>query len=716
MKKNNIVIVLVALLALFGCKDKMRELNTNWQLISDTEVKYMFTGAFSGWQHIADEVGNGQFHILMQYISNYQNAKDSSVPSYRNPTTDNEVKINWLYDQYNDLFNGRGNKIQSIITYIDEQIPEQDQAKYADVRAICEGMLAYMQYMCMENFEATVYDEAFKAISEGISKPHYQVMEDLWEDVMEKLDAAVKQLSSPMAANVYSLGEQDFFTGWRSDKLLPGLRGVTLSKINDWSAQRAQWMKFFNMTRLEIAWKLEGQIGTSKFEQIFNDVKGVSNGYFNGFGDGFYFYTQVGTGSSDANIYVVAEYCYAQPFINLLIKNNDPRLPLIARPSGATEATSSVYAMMKDYFQDSLDRYPFLDGKHPYFGIAANPDAKQISINANPDSWVSKGVISFNNLKNPNKDKSAFKYTWWDGYKNVEVEFCPQGEETFNVSLLIGSELTYRNFLVCSGKNHANHDYKGNGIRGLGQAYKYELQADGDATADNGSAAKNLHLRRAEFSYQRQCFLLAMIGKEFGGKSKEEWYKEGMKTSLEMTRDEAHRMAVQAYTGGDQFSDGKYDRRYPEKLTQVMGSGDVTFEFPYTYDDAAIDAYVAAHPYSKENLLDQFYIWGFYEPNIVYSYWRKTGLPEFKVHATPQAADAEAHIYLEKPTNGNVDLTVPRRCVLIDRNTLNENYAEIKEYLLNNPNNPNYGDWLETDGKTWWEDCAAYPTGWAGIK
>ncbi|MBQ0088932.1 MAG: hypothetical protein KBT27_06340, partial [Prevotellaceae bacterium] len=66
--------------------------------------------------------------------------------------------------------------------------------------------------------------------------------------------------------NVVKLGTNDFFAGWKSvARSLAQDGGADLKALGDNDKQRAAWLRFFNLTRLEMAWKLR-----SCFEMIQN--------------------------------------------------------------------------------------------------------------------------------------------------------------------------------------------------------------------------------------------------------------------------------------------------------------------------------------------------------------------------------------------------------------------------------------------------------------
>ena len=106
MKITKYLIGGLAALALVGCKDKMKELNTNPDTIGETDPRYMFLQAMNNF----DVVGGGPISSrvtsegqLMQYFVYYTNSgNDAQGPyskkdSYSSPSQIGNY-YNWLYD------------------------------------------------------------------------------------------------------------------------------------------------------------------------------------------------------------------------------------------------------------------------------------------------------------------------------------------------------------------------------------------------------------------------------------------------------------------------------------------------------------------------------------------------------------------------------------------------------------------------------------------
>lgn len=693
-----ISIVLVALLTLVGCKDKMRELNTNADLVDDTQVIYMFTGATQNfdWSNVRGTANYmNSLHKVMQYRV-YYNSKSSTA--YRNPDLDGAVSPSYITGIcYNELFDQqKGNRLYSILNYIDTNVPEADKAKYADVYAICRGLLAYMQWRVYENFGASIYTEAFKAISEGITQPHYDYIEDMWKVVDAEYEAAIKVLAAEPDENVVKLGTNDFFAGWKSvARSLAQDGGADLNALGDNDKQRAAWLRFFNLTRLEMAWKLRG-VEPSHFSSVVSSC--ASYPIMESVEDGFYFNYAHDLCCEDDMQEPEQYHVVSDAFINFLVANKDPRLPYMARPTGATEKTSVTFNMMKEYFADSLAKYFYLDGKHPYQGISANPASADLTMEkqfaSDPNPFITTWSKSFNKLANP-KGTAEFKYECTIDGVDYSTVFCDKDKDEFNASILVTSENCNRYWVLCGGRHYADHAYGGNGIAGKGLASLSKLHGDGCSNDEKGQVGVATRCR--VFTYAKQCFILASIGQNFKGKTPAQWYEEGVQAAFDEIIGEAARCRIQAWNGGDNYG---RSCAYPSSLTQATPSGDWTITFPHQISQADIDAYIAAHPFSPENLQDQIYAYGFLDPYFAYINRRITGYPEFIEHETPEEAQAETHAYMEQPYNGDVELLFPRRGCLPDKNATNANFAEAKLHLLGMSG---FGDWEETENGIWWE-------------
>lgn len=687
-----ITIVLVALLALAGCKDKMRELNTNADLVSDTQVTFMFTGATLNFDFTAKRSTDDYINSLLNVMQYHTiaNGPSASNNPYYVPANREEKSPSYLAGTvYGELFSqNKGNQLQSILNYIDQNYDRTTNKKYEDIYAISKGLLAYMQWRVLENYGATVYFQAFKAISENVTTPEYDLINDVWDDIDADLKYSIDILNAPADENVVKLGTADFFAGHRAYPIVEG--GATVSTVSDYDTQRNNWLTFFNDLRLEIAWKLKGR-QAAHFSKVLTEWSNVANngGIMDCIEDGFFF-NYAHDYCCDDDMEEPARDCIlTDAFVTSLCNNKDPRLPYLARPSGGTDETSISFCMLQEKYPDKLKEYAYLDNKHPYMGVCASPAAKS------EDGWITMyNTPKWNHIPNPN---GTAEFTFADKYGN-SYKYCEAGKDEFSTSILAASQIQMRYWVICGARHNADHGNWGNGLRVQNYEYHKKLHGDG-GTIDEGLNI-DIANRCRIFTYAKQCFLLAAIGTEtngtLAGKSGEEWYKEGIQAAFDDLAADCAMARNQAYVGGDTGFE------YPNQLTQTCGDEDITFSFPYRISQDAIDAYIAAHPYegSIQNVMDQVYIYGYTDPYTAFTWYRRTGYPEFKSHKTKAETYNEKHVFMETPYDGTEKLLFPRRGCLPNKGAINANWYDAKNQLMAQEG---FGEWYETSGGIWWE-------------
>lgn len=653
-----------------GCKDVMKEMNSNPETVSSTNMEYLFLGATSAY---FDQQARGtlteKYDLMakMQYIGtygSYSSLNDESSGSFKTVGS-------WSY-YYSQLFSTTGNALQTVLDQI-SYMTEEEQAQHADIRAITTIILAFQQWRVVEQYGAIVYSEAFKAITEGITYPKYELGKDIYSSIDSTLKAAVTTLSETPVDNTTEVGNNDYFYGWLNTVYSSG--GSANSALGNYTTQRERWKKFANVYRLEMAWKLK-RYDPTHYATVKSEVLAVSNGLMESASDGLYFHYPGDYDENPDDVNVIStSYAISENFLNTLRAFDDPRIPQYARTNSLGSQNSTTYRLMEQYYPDSLKKYPFLcedvNGNDPayYVGMTMNPlyqSKALLPIGEETElqpNFPSAKLHSFTELPYPAGYAYPDEIPVYNEYTGENDMYMPEGE-TFTITVQLCSPCQGRYFVKAGGKSGANL------TSSVGTTVN-ALTYDGD-----GGVYDGIYLRRPIFTYASQCFMLAYLsledGTTFGSKSADEWFRAGITASLEETRDDALRAKIQIATNS---SFPVIESINPDGL--------------YTYTDAQIAEYTAAQELSMENVIGQAWIHHYTMPEMSYQ-WRKiTGYPSYKVHTTPEAAAAETVAYLEQTYSSNADgtlLYMPRLYQLASTITTNETaWNEIEDALLADP-------------------------------
>lgn len=686
----------LAALALVGCKDKMRELNTNPNTIGTTDPRYMFLSATQDFDYnnrgfMQDIYGNTG--VKMQYFVYYTGATDGSYCNeqgleFTQPGTAT-YQYSWLYST--------GKQMAALQQYIDDNLTGAEQATYQDLRAIAGIVKVYEAFRVFQNYGAAVYSQAFQA-NAGVLKPEYDIFDNT---VYENLDAELKSyitvLEGAPNENTPELGIYDPFYGYVVQP------SGAPKPLGDYAKQRTLWKKFANAIRLDMAWTMKA-VDAAHFSTVLTET--MASGLYESAADGCYAY-QNGYGqnssiyNSDGPNSVSTEYAVTDNFISYLKLLNDPRLPLLARNNSLNDDTKAI-KWMQAYFPDSLIQ-------HAYY----NKETKTWSDDV---SW--DGVLDFESdplmayqgqSANPyNYDMSGAGQLWGQrnftfrfyhpSYKPGDVEFnktlgpwtvtndgsiIPVSEDfpaSFTITnpdtaftLAMASRPQGRYFVSCGGKTYA--DLGTNGANGY----------------DGPVEPSNKYYRRPVYTYPEFCFMMAYLTVDGNatGKSADQWYEAGVQAAMEELQADAIRYEVQVATNTE--------------ATKIVGVNDGG-----VYDlTSKIAPYIAANSLTsatdpKEAIVGQVWIYSYNNPQRMWNWWRLTGYPKLVSVKTP--AERPASLYWVDPTprTSTNKLSFPRRCALPQPNsTNNENYEKAKDNLVKQAN---YGAaYNVTTGRIYWD-------------
>ncbi|WP_283390925.1 SusD/RagB family nutrient-binding outer membrane lipoprotein [Millionella massiliensis] len=707
MKITKYLIGGLAALALVGCKDKMRELNTNPDTIGSTDPRYLFMNTMQDFdwsgrgylQTVPQSVG-----ALMQYFTYYNGAStgvycNEQSMSYSTPGT-----LGTHYSWWRSV--GKG--MTTIMNYIDDNLDEVQAQRYQDLRAICGIVKVYEAFRVFQNYGANVYTQAFKAITEGITLPEYDLFDvEMYEALDDELAGYIAVLAQPANENTVALNEYDPIYGYIANPTL----GAPSTR-SDYETQRTLWKKFGNSYRLYMAWIMKNADG-ARFNQVLSET--LASGVYESADDGAWSF--LNGGENNGGPYNCAEaaqtsynYTLTDNFVSYLKELDDPRLPLLARANDLYAANKALQ-WIQNYYPDSLQEHWYYNQEteaweqrnwNGVFDFEADPMLAYQGVSANPADVNLSGPQQFWGVRDftfrfyapgyvPNEDNDGLG-PWTVTNRGTVSEDFPAtctiyGSDT-SFTIQMGSFPQGRYWVAGGGSSY--------GIVGEGNGNGY------DGPIDN---RWNIFFRQPIYTYPEFCFMMAYLTNDGAntGKSADEWYNNGVQAAIEEYQMEAVRYGIQVATNTEHtyYTEATGTRYVNPEIVGINDNG------VYAIDAAMISNYLQANALSaaadkKEAIVGQMWIYSYRQPQKMWDWWRLTGYPEIVDVNTP--AERPTGLYWMQPSteaDGTV-LTWPRRGALPQPEAANNtNYNAARDALLNIAN---YGTmYNETTGRIFWD-------------
>lgn len=486
MKMYKYFLAGVSMFMLTGCLSEYQELNTDPEQLGTTDPRAVFTGATLNYNNSSRGHLTGKYSgtmILMQYLVSSGGASSSA---YISPTKPNEhpAPSNLSYSYYYSSF---GLYLNHLINTV---IPENEEAeRYADIKAIAEILLTHQQWLVLDCYGAAPITEAFKAQTEGIRTPRYDLYQNSVDGtpMYEVLDAQVKAAVATLKnsnSEQYNLGTNDFF----------------------YNGDVQKWIKFGNTLRVKMAQRLE-KADNAFYNSVVDEVlTSASNVIDSNDASCIYQHTNDYNDNTDDIQNITSNYVASAAFVNYLKAYNDPRLYIMVRPNGFGPGNNND--TNDEWFETFKKEYPDYTTRYSRFA-----DSRYVGMPANPDST---GSVTANSAY------LTLPYHQEDGTEaNLDIRMYSQAESRYYVK---------------NGGRNGNNNMPARAIESV--EYEKDFQS--------------MHCYTPVITYPETCFMIAEIavkkGSAVAGKDATAWMREGIKASMQQYAGWAESMYVVAQT------------------------------------------------------------------------------------------------------------------------------------------------------------------------
>ncbi|HKO78894.1 MAG TPA: SusD/RagB family nutrient-binding outer membrane lipoprotein [Chitinophagaceae bacterium] len=333
--KYSYLSVLAASLLIGSCKKAdFVELNTNPAVLYSIKPEEQFLNA-------PIQIHG---HDFEQFYDNYRRImywmQQSTAQEGNGPITLKTLgNFNYRYGNFYPSVGATLTDVQKLI----EKLPEEDQAKYAQIKAISEVLRIYYAFYVSDINGSIPYSEAFQARYGGTLTPTYesqQALFTLWNKSLKDLTAALK--ATPSVTQV-SLGKNDLY----------------------FNGDPALWAKAAAGLRLRLAMRLMKRDAATA-AAIANEVIADAANLMTSNAESWVLYADVSF-TSGGNWSPVG-FRAPKPTVDFMWDNSDPRLRLFYQKNNYTQAnlTAAIAAGV----------YPASTAWNPrqYVGAPISPD------------------------------------------------------------------------------------------------------------------------------------------------------------------------------------------------------------------------------------------------------------------------------------------------------------------------------------------------------
>lgn len=615
MKKFKYIIIGVfTLFALTSCLEDFQKLNTDEELLGTADPRSIFTDATANWNNSQRHHLTSKYSGAMRVMQYIVASNGPSEGPYVNPLSNARPNI---YTPYYDLFFTQiGIKLRYLVNEEIAKHPEKE--RFQDVAAISNILEAYQAWQAFDVVGALPYTEGLSIIG-ATENPLWTPRYDLYQKDING-NPMYKVLDEKIKANIAILqnSNENQYNLDRNDYFYRG--------------DIAKWLKFANTLRIKMAQRLE-KADNAFYQAVVADALAHPGGIIsNNAESAVYRHPNEHNNNTDDMQGLTNNYVASRTLVSFLKEYNDPRLPILIRRNGFGSGNNNkendeFFELLKEHYPNYMTDFPQWVDR--YVGASANPDSAT-------SSWSRNAYATIKYVENGNN-------------KNMQIRSNSQIESRFYVK---------------------------NGGK-VGNTLNIRDKEDQDLY---DVSQNSITLFTPLITYSEVCFMMAEIsfksGSAMGGKDALQWFRDGIRASMEQYQDWAEKMAV------------------PSAMNENSDNYN-----PITA--LAIDEYLARPEFnsvSLEKIISQQWVNLFMRPEEAWATWKRTGLPAFSQQPYP----VNGVVYFEELRRSGDELLIPRRGVLPTPTEGNiENFHAAVEALKADPN---YGEAVDrTEGRIWWD-------------
>lgn len=335
--------------SLLGCEDKLRDLNTDPDILEKAQPENLFAGATENFMSPQRHYLTGRFAGVMTFMQYLVESGGSDGSAYIAPNKKDEnvtPGLSFFWDYY---YSTSGLKMRQLIKQIDENSLKD---RYAGLQAVARILEVHQAWVCLDLYGAMPYTEGLQAILEnGTRTPKYDFIWDLYKKFDDIVREQVSILNGLNVSDQISFADYDFF----------------------YNGKLEQWKKFGNSLRLKMALRYEHR-DPEFLKTVYNDIAVQSGEQLMASNEDGCWYnhpSDFNNNIDDING-IRTKYETTEAFVNTLKGMGDPRLPILVRKNSFAPGVGDYDALMANA-ADSLDKYnPTRDR---YLGMPASPYA-----------------------------------------------------------------------------------------------------------------------------------------------------------------------------------------------------------------------------------------------------------------------------------------------------------------------------------------------------
>lgn len=346
-----IINILLASFLFQSCKEKMIEINTDPNVLTDVPPELLFTGAIKDLNMTSRSqtaFKYGKAMTWMQYVVPEGATVDGLSGYYWKSTTAVNKGPIPGFPYYSDYYNAIGRDMQRIIIKIENMDNAADREKYKGLHAIAKTVDVFHAWRVADIYGAMPYSQAFDPIA--YPTPKYDYNWDLYKSFEVELKAAAADLAASGSAQI-QLGTNDMIYG------------------GDYS----KWLGFVNTLRIKIAQRYEKR-DPAQLAAVLTDIEATGSKIMSSNAGSFAVnHTRDWNNNVDDINVILFNFNASYTFVEHLKYTNDPRIKFMIRENDMGTNSTQYVKVQTQGTAASLAALQTPENTIRYWGKHASP-------------------------------------------------------------------------------------------------------------------------------------------------------------------------------------------------------------------------------------------------------------------------------------------------------------------------------------------------------